>query len=112
MTALLLCVFITAGAVGPAAVFWVYISEIYPSRTRGVLMSLATAAHRAADFLVATTFLPLVQVTSGTRKGTLPCTPNSPLPTRAVCCSTGTAPWSTASTPTTVPCRVPWPPRA
>ncbi|CAM3599360.1 sugar porter family MFS transporter [Nocardiopsis gilva] len=60
-TALLLCVFITAGAVGPAAVFWVYIAEIYPSRTRGVLMSLATAAHWAADFLVATTFLPLVQ---------------------------------------------------
>ncbi|MGI5478826.1 sugar porter family MFS transporter [Streptomyces lavendofoliae] len=61
VTALLLCVFITAGAVGPAAVFWVYISEIYPSEVRGALMSLATAAHWAADFVVATTFLPLVQ---------------------------------------------------
>ncbi|WP_336317674.1 sugar porter family MFS transporter [Streptomyces lavendofoliae] len=61
LTALLLCVFITAGAVGPAAVFWVYISEIYPSEVRGALMSLATAAHWAADFVVATTFLPLVQ---------------------------------------------------
>ncbi|MFF2400669.1 sugar porter family MFS transporter [Streptomyces goshikiensis] len=61
VTALLLCVFITAGAVGPAAVFWVYISEIYPSEARGALMSLATAAHWAADFVVATTFLPLVQ---------------------------------------------------
>ncbi|MER5970846.1 sugar porter family MFS transporter [Streptomyces sp. NPDC002055] len=59
-TALLLCVFITAGAVGPAAVFWVYIAEIYPARVRGALMSLATAAHWAADFVVATTFLPLV----------------------------------------------------
>ncbi|NWF27422.1 sugar porter family MFS transporter [Streptomyces sp. PKU-EA00015] len=61
VTALLLCVFITAGAVGPAAVFWVYISEIYPSEARGALMSVATAAHWAADFVVATTFLPLVQ---------------------------------------------------
>ncbi|GAA2497224.1 sugar porter family MFS transporter [Streptomyces gobitricini] len=61
VTALLLCVFITAGAVGPAAVFWVYISEIYPSEVRGALMSVATAAHWAADFVVATTFLPLVQ---------------------------------------------------
>ncbi|MGI5401259.1 sugar porter family MFS transporter [Streptomyces sp. CA-135486] len=60
-TALLLCLFITAGAVGPAAVFWVYIAEIYPSEARGALMSLATAAHWAADFVVATTFLPLVQ---------------------------------------------------
>ncbi|MFK0256171.1 sugar porter family MFS transporter [Streptomyces sp. NPDC090445] len=61
VTAALLCVFITAGAIGPAAVFWVYISEIYPSEARGALMSLATAAHWAADFVVATTFLPLVQ---------------------------------------------------
>lgn len=61
VTALLLCVFITAGAIGPAAVFWVYIAEIYPARVRGALMSLATATHWAADFVVATTFLPLVQ---------------------------------------------------
>lgn len=60
-TALLLCVFITAGAIGPAAVFWVYIAEIYPANVRGALMSLATGAHWAADFVVATTFLPLVQ---------------------------------------------------
>ncbi|MEU1819748.1 sugar porter family MFS transporter [Streptomyces roseifaciens] len=60
-TAVLLCLFITAGAVGPAAVFWVYIAEIYPARARGALMSLATAAHWGADFVVATTFLPLVQ---------------------------------------------------
>ncbi|MFD7831774.1 MFS transporter [Kitasatospora sp. NPDC059803] len=60
-TAALLCVFIMAGAVGPAAVFWVYIAEIYPAGARGVLMSLATAAHWGTDFVVATTFLPLVQ---------------------------------------------------
>ncbi|MFE3469114.1 sugar porter family MFS transporter [Streptomyces sp. NPDC059185] len=60
-TALLLCGFITAGAVGPAAVFWVYITEIYPTEVRGAVMGLATAAHWAADFAVATTFLPLVQ---------------------------------------------------
>ncbi|MFJ3219255.1 MFS transporter [Kitasatospora sp. NPDC086801] len=60
-TAALLCFFIMAGAVGPAAVFWVYIAEIYPAGARGVLMSLATAAHWATDFVVATTFLPLVQ---------------------------------------------------
>lgn len=60
-TAVLLCVFITAGSIGPAPVFWVYIAEIYPRSVRGTLMSLATAVHWAADFLVATTFLPMVQ---------------------------------------------------
>ncbi|MBP2707986.1 sugar porter family MFS transporter [Microbispora sp. RL4-1S] len=60
-TAVLLCVFITAGSIGPAPVFWVYTAEIYPRSVRGTLMSLATAVHWAADFLVATTFLPLVQ---------------------------------------------------
>ncbi|MFK4228124.1 MFS transporter, partial [Streptomyces sp. NPDC019890] len=60
-TSLLLCLSITPSAAAPAAVFWVYIAEIYPSEARGALMSLATAAHWAADFVVATTFLPLVQ---------------------------------------------------
>lgn len=63
-TALLLCGFIVAGAVGPAPVFWVFAAEIYPRRARGALMSLATAAHWAADFVVATTFLPLVKALS------------------------------------------------
>ncbi|MET8544839.1 sugar porter family MFS transporter [Kitasatospora sp. NPDC004799] len=63
-TALLLCAFIVAGAVGPAPVFWVFIAEIYPQRARGALMSLATAAHWAADFVVAMTFLPLVRTVS------------------------------------------------
>ncbi|WP_329493190.1 sugar porter family MFS transporter [Kitasatospora herbaricolor] len=63
-TALLLCCFIVAGAVGPAPVFWVFAAEIYPRRARGALMSLATAAHWAADFVVATTFLPLVKALS------------------------------------------------
>ncbi|MEU1940811.1 MFS transporter [Streptomyces coeruleorubidus] len=49
----------TTGAVGPAAVFWVYIAELYPSQSRGAL--IATAAHWAADFVVATMFLPLLQ---------------------------------------------------
>ncbi|MBB4928026.1 sugar porter family MFS transporter [Kitasatospora kifunensis] len=64
VTALLLCVFIVAGGVGPAPVFWVFVSEIYPRRARGALMSLATAAHWAADFVVASTFLPLVRALS------------------------------------------------
>ncbi|MEV7597067.1 sugar porter family MFS transporter [Kitasatospora sp. NPDC089797] len=63
-TVLLLCVFILAGAVGPAPVFWVFAAEIYPRRARGALMSLATAAHWAADFVVASTFLPLVRALS------------------------------------------------
>ncbi|MFD0263696.1 MFS transporter [Kitasatospora indigofera] len=63
-TALLLCGFIVAGAVGPAPVFWVFAAEIYPRRARGALMSLATAAHWAADFVVAATFLPLVKALS------------------------------------------------
>jgi MFS family permease len=60
-TALLLCAFIVAGAVGPAPIFWVFTAEIYPQPTRATLMSLATAAHWIADFLVATTFLPLTE---------------------------------------------------
>lgn len=63
-TALLLCAFIIAGALGPAPVFWVLVAEIYPRRARGALMSLATAAHWAADFVVAMTFLPLVHLLS------------------------------------------------
>jgi MFS family permease len=61
LAAVLLCVFITAGALGPAPVFWVYICEIYPQPVRGAMMSLATAAHWAADFVVAMTFLPLAR---------------------------------------------------
>jgi SP family galactose:H+ symporter-like MFS transporter len=64
VTAVLLCVFIIAGAVGPAPVFWVFTAEIYPRRSRATLMSWATAAHWAADFTVATTFLPLVRTLS------------------------------------------------
>ncbi|MFK0295123.1 sugar porter family MFS transporter [Streptomyces sp. NPDC090442] len=60
VTVVLMCVFIAAGAVGPAPVFWVYISEIFPQQVRGRAMSLATTALWAADTIVALTFVPLV----------------------------------------------------
>ncbi|MEU2874631.1 sugar porter family MFS transporter [Streptomyces olivoreticuli] len=60
LTVFLLCVFIAAGAVGPAPIFWVYISEIFPQEIRGRAMGWATAAHWSADTLVALTFVSLV----------------------------------------------------
>lgn len=59
-----LAIFLAAGAMGPAGVFWLYIAEIYPQRVRTAAMSLVTLAHWNADCLVAFTFLPLVAVTS------------------------------------------------
>jgi hypothetical protein len=38
----LFAVFLAAGAIGPAGVFWLYIAEIYPQRVRTAAMSLVT----------------------------------------------------------------------
>lgn len=61
-------VFVASFAVGLGPVFWLMISEIYPLRVRGPAMSASTVANWAANFLVAFTFLTLVDTIS--RSGT------------------------------------------
>jgi hypothetical protein len=46
-------------------VTWVYLSEIYPNRVRGLALSVATLALWAADFVVTCTF-PVLTRTLGT----------------------------------------------
>ncbi len=52
--------YVFAFDIGLGPVFWLLISEIYPTTARGQAMSLATVAIWASDFLVAETFLTLV----------------------------------------------------
>src|SRR6056297_423865 len=50
-------------SLGPIA--WLLISEIYPTKIRGLGMSLATMVNWLANFLIANTFLSLGKVTTG-----------------------------------------------
>jgi len=57
------CVFLTYLAffqIGLGPVFWLLISEIYPTRIRGQAMSLASVTIWASDWLVTLTFLTLL----------------------------------------------------
>ena len=63
-----LLVYIASFAIGLGPVFWLMISEIYPTGVRSKAMSVATVANWAANFLVAASFLSLGQVI--TRQGT------------------------------------------
>ena len=63
-----LLVYIASFAVGLGPVFWLMISEIYPTGVRSKAMSVATVANWGANFLVAATFLTLGQLI--TRQGT------------------------------------------
>jgi sugar porter (SP) family MFS transporter len=56
-----LMVYVGAFAVGLGPVFWLLIAEIFPMRARGVAMSVATAANWAANLLISSTFLTLMQ---------------------------------------------------
>lgn len=59
-----LIVYIASFAIGLGPVFWLMISEIYPTGIRSKAMSLATVANWAANFLVAGTFLSLIALVS------------------------------------------------
>ena len=52
--------YLVAFCIGLGPVFWLLISEIYPTTARGRAMSVATMAIWASDFLVAETFLTMV----------------------------------------------------
>jgi sugar porter (SP) family MFS transporter len=55
-----LMAYVASFAVGLGPVFWLLIAEIYPLQSRGEAMSLATAANWISNFVMALTFLLLV----------------------------------------------------
>lgn len=63
-----LLVYIAAFAIGLGPVFWLMISEIYPTGIRSKSMSVATVLNWAANFVVAGSFLTLISLIS--RQGT------------------------------------------
>jgi len=56
-----LMLYVGSFAVGLGPVFWLVLSEIYPLRVRGRAMSVGTVANWGANFLVALSFLTLIQ---------------------------------------------------
>jgi MFS transporter, SP family, galactose:H+ symporter len=54
-------VYLAAFDIGLGPVFWLLISEIYPTTIRGEAMSVATVANWGSNFLVTATFLTLVE---------------------------------------------------
>jgi sugar porter (SP) family MFS transporter len=59
-----LAVYTGSFAIGLGPVFWLLISEIYPARIRGKSMSIATIANWGANFVVAISFLTLLNAIS------------------------------------------------
>jgi SP family galactose:H+ symporter-like MFS transporter len=59
-----LAVYTGSFAIGLGPVFWLLISEIYPARIRGKSMSIATIANWGANFVVAISFLTLLNTIS------------------------------------------------
>ena len=56
-----LMLYVGSFAIGLGPLFWLLISEIYPLKTRGLAMSLATVVNWGANLIVALTFLTLIQ---------------------------------------------------
>jgi MFS family permease len=59
-----LAIYTGSFAIGLGPVFWLLISEIYPARIRGKSMSVATMANWGANFVVAISFLTLLNTIS------------------------------------------------
>jgi len=59
-----LAVYTGSFAIGLGPVFWLLISEIYPAGIRGKAMSIATIANWGANFIVAISFLTLLNTIS------------------------------------------------
>jgi sugar porter (SP) family MFS transporter len=59
-----LAVYTGSFAIGLGPVFWLLISEIYPAQIRGKAMSIATVANWGANFVVAVSFLTLLNAIS------------------------------------------------
>lgn len=56
----LMILYISGYCISIGSLFWLIISEIYPLQIRGVAMSLVTATQWGANFIVATTFLSIL----------------------------------------------------
>jgi MFS family permease len=56
-----LMVFVGSFAIGLGPIFWLLIAEIYPSRVRGLAMSVATTANWGSNLVASLTFLTLVE---------------------------------------------------
>ncbi len=54
-------VYLASFAIGLGPIFWLVISEIYPTTVRGQAMSLASVTIWLSDLVVTTTFLSLVE---------------------------------------------------
>ncbi|MFZ9036035.1 MAG: sugar porter family MFS transporter [Francisellaceae bacterium] len=59
---LLLCLYIMGFAISLGSMFWLLISEIFPLRIRGLAMSFCVAVQWLANFIVALSFLPLMDL--------------------------------------------------
>ena len=57
---LLMVIYISGYCISIGSLFWLIISEIYPLHIRGIAMSLVTATQWGANFIVATTFLSIL----------------------------------------------------
>jgi MFS family permease len=55
-----LLLYIGSWSLGPRPVFWLLISEIYPTKVRGKAMSLGSLTNWGTTWLVTLTFLPLI----------------------------------------------------
>ncbi|SDJ93581.1 sugar porter family MFS transporter [Methanoculleus thermophilus] len=62
ITAISLIIYVAAFALGLGPIFWLLIAEIYPLSVRGLAMSLATVTNWTANFIIAVTFLSLVDL--------------------------------------------------
>ena len=57
--------YIFSYAISLGSLFWLIISEIYPTNIRGLAMSFVTAIQWLANFVVAMSFLPLLNAVGG-----------------------------------------------
>lgn len=57
---LLMIIYISGYCISIGSLFWLIISEIYPLHIRGIAMSVVTATQWGANFIVATTFLSIL----------------------------------------------------
>jgi SP family galactose:H+ symporter-like MFS transporter len=62
LAAIGLMAYVAFFALGLGPVFWLLISEIYPLKVRGLAMSIVTEANWGSNFIIALTFLTLVQL--------------------------------------------------
>lgn len=56
-----LMIYVASFAISLGPIFWLMISEIYPSKLRGLAAGIASGTNWASNFIVSLTFLTLVQ---------------------------------------------------